>query len=284
MLPEERFKALGSEAHLLCQDKSALSEVQEFLRIFEKTLSRFDPKSELSRLNENPEQEVSISPLLERALQTALWAAEKSEGLIDPTVLPALQKSGYDTSWEPENQIPSSEMPRPQTRTARANPQNLWQKIKIQDNTIRRPVGIQIDLGGTGKGLAIDMIAEMWAEVGNWAVVLGGDLRLGGIHPREVIVDGPSRRRSLYISEGAVATSGTHRRAWKQNGIPHNHLRDPLTGDPVWGKYIQATALAPTAREAELLAKCALLQGSEAPLRENGGLLLDWNEEWMEVG
>ena len=42
-----------------------------------------------------------------------------------------------------------------------------------------------------------------------------------------------------------------------------HHLIDPRTGAPADTDIVQATVLAPTAREAEVLAKAAVIHGSE---------------------
>jgi thiamine biosynthesis lipoprotein len=52
-------------------------------------------------------------------------------------------------------------------------------------------------------------------------------------------------------------------------GALAHHLIDPATGAPAWTGLLTATALAPTALEAEALAKAALLSGPSA-----GALLL----------
>ena len=57
----------------------------------------------------------------------------------------------------------------------------------------------------------------------------------------------------LTLTDGAAATSGVTRRGW--------HLIDPSTGRPARTGIVQATALAPTALEAEVRAKAALLAG-----------------------
>jgi FAD:protein FMN transferase len=54
-------------------------------------------------------------------------------------------------------------------------------------------------------------------------------------------------------------------------------LIDPARGTPAWTGVIQATALAPTALEAETLAKTALLRGTHAGrevLEPYGGALV----------
>ena len=54
----------------------------------ERRLTRFDPGSELSRLNADPREEVPVSPLLARLVLAARWAGERSGGLVDATLLP----------------------------------------------------------------------------------------------------------------------------------------------------------------------------------------------------
>ena len=48
-------------------------------------LSRFDPRSELSALNRDPRPARRVSELTAGAIAAAIWAAERSSGLVDPT-------------------------------------------------------------------------------------------------------------------------------------------------------------------------------------------------------
>ena len=78
------------------------------------------------------------------------------------------------------------------------------------------------------------------------------------------------------MADTAVATSSVARRAWRgAGGTPAHHLLDPATGRPARTGLLAATALAPTALEAETLAKVALLTGAGAVLEERGGLTVD---------
>ena len=67
---------------------------------------------------------------------------------------------------------------------------------------------------------------------------------------------GPVRRRRparFTVADGGVATSGISRRSWLDaDGRPAHHLLDPATGTPAFTGVVQATALAPTALEAEV--------------------------------
>jgi thiamine biosynthesis lipoprotein len=142
---------------------------------------------------------------------------------------------------------------------------------------------VQLDLGGSAKGYAADVCAALLAREQAYAVDLGGDLRIGGTGclARTVEVEHPITRATAHrftIAAGAVATSGVARRLWQRgNGRFGHHLIDPATGGPAWTGVLQATALAPTALEAEALAKVALLSGPERGLEAlapGGGLLV----------
>src|SRR5512145_2293741 len=97
------FKAMNStvQTWLYSQiDSAVLLDVQRLFHSFEKRLSRFDPQSELSRFNAHDGELFQASPILLDAVEVALVAAETTAGLYDPTVLDALEKVGYDRSFE----------------------------------------------------------------------------------------------------------------------------------------------------------------------------------------
>jgi thiamine biosynthesis lipoprotein len=140
---------------------------------------------------------------------------------------------------------------------------------------------VKLDSGGVAKGLMADIAGGLFASHSGWAVDCAGDIRIGGA-ARRVAVDDPFGRGLLdefEIADGAIATSGIGKRSWMNaDGRPAHHLLDPSTGLPAYSGIVQATALAPTALEAEVLAKAALLSGPErAPgwLRHGGLIVLD---------
>lgn len=149
---------------------------------------------------------------------------------------------------------------------------------------IRRPPGLELDLGGSVKGWAADLLAARLGHHGRCAVDCGGDVRViaGRGAPWEVRLRHPLTgevAHAFRIRAGGVATSGIDARLWKgQDGGFAHHLIDPSTGTPAWTGLIAATALAPTAMYAEALAKAALLSGPAAGRRllraRYGGVLV----------
>ncbi len=260
------------------------------LRNFDRRLSRFRLDSELTQLNSDPREVVSASALLRAAVRAGIWAAERTDGLIDPTLVPELKAAGYAASRDGSESASLADAlaAAPSRRPAHPAAEGRWRSIEVLDEAgaIRRPPGLMFDTGGIGKGLAADLAAKPLARYGRFAVDVGGDVRVGGLDPAgepiEIEVRHPltGEAADLFaLGEGAVATSGLDVRLWRRaDGAYAHHLIDPSTGLPAWTGVICASARAPTALEADTLAKAALLSGPERGrelLTEYGGLTIE---------
>ena len=302
------FHAMGSEIRLLIGRPlvasarpavDAASLERAYIEDFAARLSRFRVDSELCALNADPRERVPASPLLRAAVSAAVWAAERSGGLVDPTLVGALERAGYERSRDGQAPVPLTAVlglagPR---RAASPDPAGRWRAIAIDEaaGAISRPVGLRIDTGGTGKGLCADAVAHRLRRYSRFVVDCGGDLTIGGvaaqIDPYEVEIEHPlsgETIRSIRVGAGAVATSGLNVNVWcDAQGRPRHHLIDPATGEPAWTGVIGATALAPTALEAETLAKMALLLGpvgARQVLEPHGGLIVFDDGDVEEIG
>jgi FAD:protein FMN transferase len=274
---ELRADGRGAEAALV------LAAVR--LRQVHACLTRFEPASELCRLNADPRPVVPASEILLRFAAAVGWAGELSGGLVDATLLDGIERAGYvahRSAAEREAARAATPAwdgpPAPAGPSARAR----WRAVGVRDGAVVRPPGVRLDAGGLGKGLAADLAAASLADLAAFAVDCGGDLRIGGTagRPRRVLVADPGGGAPLHeleVAGGAVATSGITRSAWPgRDGRPRHHLIDPATGEPAHTGVLQATALAPTALEAEVRAKAAVLAGPEhAPAHlPHGGVLV----------
>lgn len=264
---------MGTVARVVRDTDGGLDVPSVFAEI-ERRLSRFDSASDLSRLNADPRTAVPAAPLLRAAVAAALRAASFSAGLVDPTMLGPLRRAGYGESRA--RVVPAS-LPRalasaPPRRPAARDPAARWRTVKVDhaQGVIRRPPGLELDLGGSAKGWAADLVGVQLKRQGRCAVDCGGDLRVAA--PRgaqwEVRVRHPLTgevAHTLRLRAGGVATSGIDARLWQRHdGEFAHHLIDPATGTPAWTGLIAVTALAGTALQAETLAKAALLSGPAA--------------------
>jgi FAD:protein FMN transferase len=228
-------RAAGREAPL------ALAVAEALLRRMHTALTRFDPASELCQLNVDPRTTVPASPLVRRLAAAVPYAGALSGGLVDATLAPVL---------EPDHTEPAND-PHP----AAPDPRRRWAGVSADSSAVTREPGVALDSGGLAKGLAADLIAERMCNLPSFAIECMGDVRAGGT-ARTLRIASPwddSVLAELTLSDGAAATSGVTRRGW--------HLLDPATARPARTGIVQATALAPTALEAEVRAKAALLAG-----------------------
>ena len=282
------FHAMGSDVRLLIGPrltpsgpgpKAAADNARAFVLDFAHRLSRFVPDSELCALNEDPRLEVPASGLLRAAISAGLWAAERSEGLVDSTLVGDLERAGYTSTLDGSRppSLAQALAAAPARRPARANPGSRWREIVVDDaaELVIRPRGVRLDTGGTGKGLCADALAHRLGRFTRFVVDCGGDIAVGGVgarlEPYEIEIEHPVSGQSIgtvRVGGGGVATSGLNVRIWRTpgGGFAH-HLLDPSTGAPVWSGLIGVTALGASALEAETLSKMALLLGPEGARR-----------------
>jgi thiamine biosynthesis lipoprotein len=302
------FHAMGSEVRILIGRPwrpgappalEAADRERDFVVSFDRRLSRFRPDSELSALNHDPHARVAATPLLRAAVRAGLWAAERSSGVVDPTLVSALERCGYRQSLD--GAVPASlrealTHARPRCPAA-PHPETRWRAVRVDDaaGVIVRPPGVMIDTGGTGKGLCADAVAHRLGGYTRFVVDCGGDIAVGGVgaelEPYEISIEHPITGRSIgmiRLGRGGVATSGLNVRLWRnRDGSFGHHLLDPSTGAPAWTGLVGATAIGDTALEAETLSKMALLLGAEGArqvLAEHGGLIVHDDGSVEKIG
>ena len=249
-----RFRAMGCEIVLSGGDPAAAAEV--FAR-WEGIFSRFLPGSELSQVNASPAWTLHVSPLFARALRAALEAAADTDGLVDPTLGAALERAGYDRDF--------ALLPGDGPAAGPAVPSRLGE-VRLDGRILRRPPGLQLDLNGVVKALAVDEAAAGLPSGG--FVSAGGDLAVRG--PVDVGLPGGG---AVRVVEGGLATSGVVSRRWRRGGDEQHHLLDPRTGLPCrTSPWEQVTVSGSSCLAADVAAKAAFLLGHDGPawLDEHG--------------
>jgi FAD:protein FMN transferase len=277
------FRAMGSEIFCALDSwivsatnplraQEYLARVPAMFEVWEQTLSRFRADSELSHLNAHAGECTPVSETLWCVLKLAERAETWSDGLVTPTVLPAVQAAGYDRSFD-ELRTTGAQLERwDSMNTGMAPPSHgsLWELYEVSHSVTLAP-HTQLDLGGIAKGWAAEQTANYLDALGPVLVDAGGDMVVTA--PRsdgsgwtigiENLFDlNENSLPLLQLSHGAVATSGRDYRKWTHNGKPAHHLIDPRTGLPAVTDVLTATVIAPTIFQAEVAAKVALLLGS----------------------
>ena len=268
-LIETRFRAMGTDVHVAVVGggPNLLQVAEQRIRDLERRWSRVLDTSEISALNGNPGRPVIVSADTFTLVARAVAAWHATGGRFDPTVGPALAAHGYDRDF---------------TDVARATSTAAFSIAPVPGpagidlltgvNAITLPVGVTVDPGGIGKGLAADLTAHLLLASGaeGALVNLGGDLRALGRAPSRdgwaVTVDDPIRAGRellrLAMPEGAVATSSRLRRRWQTTAGEAHHLIDPSTGRPAQTDVVAVTVVAGEAWWAEALTKALFLSGA----------------------
>jgi FAD:protein FMN transferase len=285
------FPSMGGEARVRLEsvlydeaELHALADgVHSRIEAVEAALSRFRPDSELSQLNQDPRPAVPVSALLRRAVAAGLWAAELSDGLVDPTLLGELEAAGYAASFDHASRadVDAALAVAPPRRPAGPAPWRVADRLRLDgdEHVVRQP-GVRFDPGGVAKGMAADLAAASLPADVRYAISCGGDLAVGGERPWDVSVQSARTQAEVHrlrVRSGGVATSGIGARIWRrEDGSYAHHVIDPATGRPAWTGLVAVTAVAGSALEAEVLAKAALLSGplgARRLLRKRGGVL-----------
>ena len=156
---------------------------------WEKVMSAMDAGSGLARLNaaENGVS-VPVSPELEKALLLALDYARLTKGAFDPTLGPCIRL------WKKSRRhgvLPSG------GELERALRASGWEKLSVGKGAAVKTVpGMRVDLGGMGKGFAVDRMAEILRKRGirSFFIDSTSDVMAGAPPPGCLLYTSPSPR------------------------------------------------------------------------------------------
>jgi FAD:protein FMN transferase len=244
---EHRFHAMGCEIVLGGAAAHACEAIEELFRERELVFSRFIDESELNRVNASAGRLTLVSPIFARTLRLALDAAESTGRLVDPSMGAALIAAGYDRD--------SAELA-PDLRPA--GPADGTSPIFAMGRVVGLPPGVQLDLNGVVKSMAVDDALALTSGPG--FVSAGGDVASRG--PLTVALPGGG---AVELRRGALATSGTEQRWWLRAGEVQHHLLDPRTGRPADSPWTSVTACGATCVAADVAAKAGFLAADDGP-------------------
>ncbi len=229
-------------------------------------LTRFSDVSDVARLNAHPgSARTPVGPTLGAVLDWAERCGEHVDGHIDVTLL--------DARIAAEAADPG--------RIRDLAPHRWWLERSARGGVVHRVGSFRFDLDGVAKGWIADRALALLRDWPAAVVDADGDIAMRtatGV-AWEVAIDDPRPGATDELAVlrfhhrapcglVAVATSGTSVHRWEGgvDGVPRHHLIDPRTRLPADTDVIQATVIAASAREAEVLAKAAVIAGSETGL------------------
>lgn len=273
------------------ETKQAESIIAETFHEINTIFNRWNPESELSKLNRLPGGiKVPISKAMQDFLEQTDHVVSLTDGRFDPTVEPLYQlwknklnNGKIPTDAEIENLIPAIG----------------WEKVHFEEGIFFKDhPNTSLDLGGIVKGHCVDLLVERlnFAGFKNVLVEWGGEIRASGIHPdhrpwRIFIsrLGNPNPEAAIAnieLIDSAIATSGDYLQNWTFHGPEgvriYFHIINPQTHAPLEASYssiANASVLAPNCALADGLATALMmfkdLDQAEAWIKQKQSIIAD---------
>lgn len=273
-------------------DTPTALEALDLVEALEAQMSVFRPGSEICRINRTAAREpVEVEPGLFELIELCLRLHGETDGAFDVTAGPLWEVWGFARR---AGAVPSEE----QLAEALGRVGSHLVELDRRGRTIRfARQGVQLNLGGIGKGYALDRCAEKLQQAGiadflfhgGRSSVLArgcrgqthpdspenppGGWTVGIRHPLR-----PNRRLAeIRLRDRALATSGSRAQSFVHEGHRYGHILDPRSGRPApsvvhLGRptdgrgVFSATAIAPTAALADALSTAFYVMGPQPAL------------------
>ncbi len=238
--------------------KAALAAFDE-LDSIEQNLSRFIENSDISQIHNLPAgQPLRLGPDAFECLRLSAKIYEQTKGAFDITIGSLLD------CWLSEDQT----LRRPSgpniSDACKHTGMGLLKLDEAEHTVILSTAGVQIDLGGVGKGYAVDRMAEM---LGDWsidaALIHAGQSSIraigapAGVKGWPITMTDPRNRRQI------LARLGLQDRALSGSGLQKGpHIIDPRTALPAEDKRA-AWSSAPDAATADALSTAFMVMSPD---------------------
>ena len=249
-------------------DDDLHKEILDKLKEVDATLSMFNEKSVIARVNSN--QRPELTPMFLEVFLEAQKISEETNGAFDITVGPLVNAWGFGFKNEqmPDKHAVDSLM-------AIVG----YQKVSYDGkHIIKRDPRITLDCSAIAKGYGVDVVARLLEEKGidNYMVEIGGEVVTHGISEKRVpwkigvtkptddpLQEGNELQTVLNLTDKAMATSGNYRNFYYKGKRKYAHTIDPKTGYPVQHSILSATVLTNRCMRADAYATAFMVMGFE---------------------
>jgi len=259
-LYKETRIALGTYVEVTSCDKRAPGIVFKEISRIENLLSKYNPESEIFKLNKSGKLKVSPETFYIIKKSKDFW--KLSNGAFDITVAPLMDLWGFTNK---QYSVPKDEQIKNTLKLVGS------EKIILQevDNIVEFSLpGMKVDLGGIAKGYALDCVAKKLKENGiTSCLISAGQIYALGKNfgrPWKIAIKNPRGNgfdSYLEIEDQSVATSGDYQRYFAKSGKRYSHIMNPLTGFPADSGITSVTVIAKDGLTADALATAVFVLG-----------------------
>ena len=258
------------------QTKEIKTSIDSILVVFNRQMSTWDPKSEISVFNRwNSLDSFKVSKYFYDVVKEALTISEKSHGMFDITVFDLLSLWGFGPN--PKSGIPEK------NKIDSALTYTGFQFLSAEKNSlIKKHKNTRIDLNAIAKGYGVDIIFDYIQSLGyeNIFVEIGGEVRFSGHNrkfenwsiglenPPSGLTDAENPFFGIFKGESAaVATSANYRNFVDFDGTILGHTINPKTGFPVQTDVLSVSVVTEKCMEADAWATALMTLSYEDGLK-----------------
>lgn len=220
--------------------------------------------------------EVELDETAYTVLSLAKEMYKLTDGYYNPAVYYSVQAYGFDGSYNyPKTaaQLPKAE----EIENYKTLSQSFGDIALRQDGEsyyATKPVDLKIDLGGIGKGYAVDVVNGLIKDSGfeygyfsfaDSSIAFGKYIK--GNNNYTLQPTNPRNRIYTYadipIQGECVSTSGDYFQYYEIGGVRYCHIINPATGKPVHTGIISATVIGESAAKADALSTAVMAMGKD---------------------
>ena len=277
-LPSYRGETMGTTFAVTWRTATATRDprprIDAVLSQVNRSMSTYDPESELSRFNGNRTTEwVPVSAELGYVVGLANEVSELTGGAFDVTVRPLVAAWGFGQG--------ASIVPPTEQELEAIQVRVGYRKLQLRHDppALRKQhAGLEIDLSAIAKGYGVDRVAQVLEEYGirDYLVEVGGEMRISGEKRPGVawrvgieVPEAMVRAADTVIEPGttALATSGDYRNYYERDGKRYSHTIDPRSQRPITHTLASVSVLDETCARADALATALNVLGPEDGLK-----------------
>jgi thiamine biosynthesis lipoprotein len=248
-------------------DKNLEKEIIRELDKVDASLSPFNEKSIISKINRN--EEAVVDNYFYDVFNLAMQISEDTNGAFDITVAPIVNAwgFGFKSGSSPTSQYIDS-----------LKQFIGYKKVRINKDkhVVKQDERIMLDCSAIAKGYGSDVVARLFNAKGikNYMIEIGGEIVASGLSekrlPWKIGITKPSEdslgtsnelQTILNITDCAMATSGNYRNFYYKNGKRYAHTIDPRTGYPIQHNILSATVIAKSCAQADAYATSFMVLG-----------------------
>ena len=233
-------------------DEEYKKEIDSLFQTVNKSLSTYDPNSDISKINKG-DTAIVIDKLFEEVYLKSERIYNETKGIFDPTIGILVNAWGFGPTEGIKN-LDSLKI------------KNLLQfvgfsKVSLRNNKIHKDYPeIYIDFNAIAKGFGVDVIARFLEQknISNYLVEIGGEIRAKGKNDKNELwkigiekpnFDGTrSLQKIVSLKNHAMATSGNYRKFKIDSitGQKYAHTIDTKTGFTAKRDLLSASVIADT--------------------------------------